>query len=672
MTEGTSDSRLRQDRGRTWEGKRLLYGAGFFLTLAVAALSVFKPTPLHRIDLLLYDLMVVGRATPPRSNVPVLVGIDEDSLAAYGQWPWPRYRLAALVEDLQKLGAQVVALDILMPEPDRSSPEMILAQRQRGLMKAPASMPPDDQDSHSRRLAVALSRGTTILGYYLDFSRPSAPRQQQSPPALPAGTILTSSPHSTDLWPRPKGLIRGLPLLTKAASAEGFTNALEDIDGTLRRAPLLLLSPEGKVLPSLALTSLLLASQERALHLVKDRAGTSLLWDDLRIPLDSAGNMLVDFRSEAHPYLSARTILDGKAAPGSLQGKIVLVGVWAKGLEDLHLGPSGKSINGLEIHATIIGNILAETFIARPDWARGAELFAVLFAGIVCTLLLSRFGFGLSLLTVMVGTTGCYWGARQLLVSQGVHLSPLLPILALVLVTAVLSLLKHGIEARKLHSRTQDLLEAQDDIIIGMSVLAEARDKDTGMHIRRTQRYVEILARQLATTPRYAHLTGQDVELLAKSAPLHDIGKVGIPDSILQKPGPLTADEYTVMQAHTLLGADAITRMVVGSGHAEKQHFLDYARQMIESHHERWDGHGYPHGLRGEQIPLAGRLMALADVYDALVSGRVYKKELSHAEVRDFIAQQSGTQFDPDIVAAFMARHEDFYKVAQEFADVTA
>jgi adenylate cyclase len=285
---------------------------------------------------------------------------------------------------------------------------------------------------------------------------------------------------------------------------------------------------------------------------------------------------------------------------------------------------------------------------------------------------LSRFGFGLSLLTVMAGTIGCYWGARQLLVSQGVHLSPLLPILALVLVTAVLSLLKHGIEARKLRSRTQDLLEAQDDIIISMSVLAEARDKDTGMHIRRTQRYVEILARQLATTPRYAHLTGQDVELLAKSAPLHDIGKVGIPDSILQKPGLLTADEYTVMQAHTLLGADAITRIVVDSGHAEKQHFLDYARQMIESHHERWDGHGYPHGLRGEEIPLAGRLMALADVYDALVSGRVYKKELSHAEVRDFIAQQSGTQFDPDIVAAFMARHEDFYKVAQAFADVTA
>jgi adenylate cyclase len=144
---------------------------------------------------------------------------------------------------------------------------------------------------------------------------------------------------------------------------------------------------------------------------------------------------------------------------------------------------------------------------------------------------------------------------------------------------------------------------------------------------------------------------------------------VGIPDNILQKPGKLTADEYTTMQTHAVIGAEALTRIMVSSAHPEKQNFLDYARQMTESHHERWDGHGYPHGLRGEEIPLAGRLMALADVYDALVSKRVYKKELTHAEVCDFIAQQSGTQFDPDIAAAFVARNEDFFKVAQEFSE---
>jgi adenylate cyclase len=244
--------------------------------------------------------------------------------------------------------------------------------------------------------------------------------------------------------------------------------------------------------------------------------------------------------------------------------------------------------------------------------------------------------------------------------------------MALVLITTCLGLLKYGIEARKLHARTQDLYEAQDEIIFSLSVLAESRDKDTGQHILRTQRYVEILARELAATPAYAHLTPSDIELYAKSAPLHDIGKVGIPDSILQKPGKLTEDEYTIMKTHPLIGAATLARIIVGHGHPEKRHFLNYAREMIEAHHERWDGGGYPHGLRGAAIPLAGRLMALADVYDALISKRVYKRGYSHAEVCDYIAAQSGTQFDPDLVAAFQRRHEEFFRVAQEHADVHA
>jgi CHASE2 domain-containing sensor protein len=668
MTDATTDGRLRQDRVRFREGEFALVAIGLCLTVVVALLSVFQPRAVQKADLLVYDLMVAGRTMPAQSSVPVLVGIDEESLAAFGQWPWPRYRLAMLIEQLQRLGAGVVALDILMPEPDRSSPEVIRSERQRDLMEAAAPAAHDDQDSNSQRLAAALRRGTTVLGFYFDFSRPTAPGRQQHPPALPAGTVITGPAHVADLWPKPLGQIRSLAVLTDAASAEGFTNALEDSDGTLRRVPMLL-SAEGRQLPSLALTALLLASPQRALHLGNGGAQTSLYWSNRRIPLDSAGNMLLDYRSGRYPYLSAKTILEGKVAPGSLRGKIVFVGAWAKGLEDTRLTPSGKSVNGLEVHATVIDDLLAGTFIVRPDWARGAELFAVLVAGIVCTLLLSRSGFAWSLLTVIAGTAGFYGGARQLLVVQGIHLSPLLPMVALVAITSVLSLLKYALEARKLRLRTQDLLEAQDEIIVSMSVLAEARDKETGGHILRTQRYVEILARQLAATPQYAHLKKSDIELLAKSAPLHDIGKVGIPDSILQKPGKLTADEYATMQSHTSIGAEALTRIVVGTGHPEKQAFLDYARQMTESHHERWDGDGYPRRLRGQEIPLAGRLMALADVYDALISKRVYKKELSHAEVREFIARQSGSQFDPDVVAAFEARSEAFFKVAQEFAD---
>jgi CHASE2 domain-containing sensor protein len=158
MTGGIADNRLRQDRGRFREGKLLLHAAGLCLTLAVALLSVFPPGSLQKADLLLYDLMVAGRATPPQSTAPVLVAIDEESLAALGQWPWPRYRLAMLVEQLQHLGAEVVALDILMPEPDRSSPEVIRMERQRDLAGAATPASPADQDSNSQRLAAALTQ----------------------------------------------------------------------------------------------------------------------------------------------------------------------------------------------------------------------------------------------------------------------------------------------------------------------------------------------------------------------------------------------------------------------------------------------------------------------------------------------------------------------------------
>jgi CHASE2 domain-containing sensor protein len=648
--------------------RRLLITAGLVLTLALALLLIFRPDPVQRAELRLYDQMLAGR-TSKQLSVPALVGIDEESLAAYGQWPWPRYRLAQLVDRLWRQGAEVVVLDFLMPEPDRSSPEVIRAERRRDGLEATGATAVDGKDSNSDRLAAALGRGKAVLAVHLDFSGREVLSARPAP-AMPPGMVFSSGPGSMDAWPRPTGAIRSLPQLTAASGAEGFTNTLKDIDGTLRRTPLLL-SRENETIPSLALAAMLVTSPDRRLGLIREGEDRFLQWDGRRIPLDEAGNMLIDFSAgqPPFPYHSARAVLSETLAKDSLRGRIVLVGSWATGLGDLHLAPGGRWMRGLEVHADVIANVMNGNFISRPRWAVGGELVAVVLLGLACTLLLSRSGFWLSLVVAIFGTVGCYWLGRYLLVSQGIALSPLLPMLTPIVLTSILGLLKYGIEASKVRQGIRDLVEAQDEIIVSMSVLSEARDRETGLHIVRTRRYVEILARQLARTPKYATLDDATIRLLAKSAPLHDVGKVGIPDDVLRKAGKLNADEYAVMQSHTLIGAAALRRIVDAGGHPEKSEFLRYARQMTESHHERWDGGGYPHGLRGEQIPLAGRLMALADVYDALVSARVYKKPLSHEEACEYIRQHSGTHFDPDVVAAFEARADEFAGIAREFRE---
>lgn len=651
-----------------WEGRYTLISTGLLLTICCSLLLIFPPLFLRQAELRLYDLMKNDHFSSTGSDVPVLVGIDEKSLKAYGQWPWPRYRIARLVERLRNLGADVIALDFLMAEQDRTSPDVIMAERQRELGSSLSSFTPSaPKDLNSQRLADAIAEGQTILGYFFDFSG-TAKSETGADPAVPAGMVIADETGSGADLPRPKGTIRSIPLLTAAAGAEGFTNAQHDIDGVLRRTPVLL-QHNGKYYPSLALGAVLLASRDRNIRLTHDSRETMLIWGSRRIPLDRNGNLLLTFRSAGTPfrYIPAKEILNSDHEIGSLRGKVVIIGACAKGLGDLHLVSSGRPLYGLEVHASIIDTILNKRYISSPGWAKGAELFAVIFLGIMSTVFLSRPGFMLSVITVVAGSGGSYWAGKELLRYVGLYISPLVPMLTPVLIMTVLSLLKYGIEAHKLKERNQNLIDAQNAIIVSMAVLTEARDKETGGHILRTQRYVEVLAQQLATLPHHSYLDKTSIELLAKSAPLHDIGKVGIPDYILHKTGSLTDEEFSVMKTHTLIGAHSLYMTIGGTEHPGNLNFLNYASQMAESHHEHWDGSGYPHGLRGKDIPLAGRLMTLADVYDALVSKRIYKRGFSHEEAKDLIIKESGKQFDPDVVAAFVAREMDFIRIAREF-----
>jgi putative two-component system response regulator len=216
--------------------------------------------------------------------------------------------------------------------------------------------------------------------------------------------------------------------------------------------------------------------------------------------------------------------------------------------------------------------------------------------------------------------------------------------------------------------QTQMVRAVQDATVLAMASLAETRDSDTGNHIRRTQFYVQALANKLKTHPRFcAFLTDEMIDLLFKTAPLHDIGKVGIPDRILLKPGRFTPEEFEIMKTHTTLGRDAIE-------HAESAlsvpvQFLKVAKQIAYGHQEKWDGSGYPEGDSGDDIPIPARLMAVADVYDALISRRVYKDGMPHEKAVGIIQEGSGSHFDPDIVEAFLAIRDEFRAIAARYAD---
>ena len=224
-------------------------------------------------------------------------------------------------------------------------------------------------------------------------------------------------------------------------------------------------------------------------------------------------------------------------------------------------------------------------------------------------------------------------------------------------------------QSEELMRRKLELIAAQDATITAFCALAEARDYETGNHIRRTQHYVRTLAERVREHPRFRdELTDEAIQLLFKSAPLHDIGKVAVPDAVLLKPGKLDRDEWEVMKRHTVFGRDAILQ-AEESLPPDSDSFLKTAREIAYGHHERWDGSGYPEGLAGDAIPLSARIMAVADVYDALISKRVYKSAFGHEEAVELIMRDRGTHFDPDLADAFHDIRADFRAIAERFSD---
>ncbi len=629
--------------------RRVVVICGLAAAIIATTLAVVRPSPLMREDYRVYDSFVRFGGPVSGTSGIAIVDIDERSLSEIGQWPWRRDVIGRLIDRARELGATAVALDILMAEPDRFARSIDAHDARRDEDPMPAAGP-------DAALADTIGRGRIVLGYAMTFARDA--RQSGACLSHPLPLVVSQSPserEDTALF-RASGAVCNLPQLERAAAGSGFLNAVPDADGILRRVPLVM-EYDGRVYPALGLAAVMAATGARPGSLqMRNAAAGALIVDDQPIPVDGRGNLLLRYRGQknAFLYVSAVDVLRGEASAQALRGTLVFVGATALGVKDVVTTPLDTLVAGVEVHATVADNLLRRDFLSRPDYALLLEAAAVFLLAIGVTLVCIWRGVAAS----AVLSFACLifiWGATFWAFSSGrVFVSPVLPTLGVVLAFGAVSTAAYAREHSKAERASVDLLRSQRLVIQSLLSLTETRDADTGRHSRRTQTFARLLAEQLSTHPRFRdYLTRERVDMLASLAPLHDIGKVGVPDRVLQKPTTLTADEYAEIQKHPSHGRDVIVRAERQVG-AEDDPVLMMAKEIVLTHHERWDGHGYPQGLREEEIPIAGRIVAIVDVYDALVTRRVYRDPLPFDEAVTLITERRGTHFDPAVVDAFL------------------
>jgi adenylate cyclase len=602
-------------------------------------LSIYRPPVIGGIERQTSDaLLRLARTHPPDGRV-VIVDIDERSLAAIGQWPWRRDVLGALVSHVRSLGAAAVAVDVLLSEPER---------------------PSEGSVSTDADLADALLEGKAVLGFALTFDRADG-----RPPSCvqhPVGLAIASSDPDRETEADPffhaTGAVCTLRMLSKAAGASGFLNAAPDSDGMLRRVPLLL-QYGGRVYPSLALAAVSMATGTRPSTLRV--ANSNTLWltlDDRAVPLDGKSHLLVRYRGvkRTFPYVSAADVLGEHMDPRAFAGKIVFIGTTALGTREVVATPLDTLFAGVEVHATVADNLLRGDFLRRPEHAVAFETLMAGAFGILAILLVVWLGFMRGAAAATLCAVAGWTASVVVLSSSGALISPLFPTMSMAGTLAIMSAVQVIFERSRADRAVEDKTASRRMMIQSLLSLTETRDAETGQHSRRTQRNMRLLAETLARRPQYrAYLTPERIEMLSTLAPLHDMGKVGVADRVLHKPAALTPDEIVEIRKHPALGREVIARAQADIGiDDDRDGVLALAKEIVYSHHEKWDGSGYPEGLRGEEIPLAGRLMAVVDVYDATVMRRRYQKAMSHDDAMKVIIDGRGTHFDPAVVDAFM------------------
>ncbi|MDR3322937.1 MAG: adenylate/guanylate cyclase domain-containing protein [Zoogloeaceae bacterium] len=431
---------------------------GVAITLGMMALYVAQPALICRLDLKVYDMLLPLRSAPAPSPVPVIIDLDDASLAAYGQFPWPRYRMADLVDKLRQYQVAAIGMDLLFVEPDRASPEEMrqALQRDKSVTLEFKGLPPELHD-YDQALARAVQEAPVVLGAYARFATEDGatlPETDAATPELPtlARVIERARPGAppfTRHLPVARQILLPLPVLRDKAPI-GLINAAPDSDGIVRQMPLLIQTRDA-VYPALALQTLMLSMGKRNLIAQSGPDGLeSIRIGSLVVPVSPQGSLHIPFigPGRTYPYISAREVLQQTALPEALAGKIVFVGTSAPGLLDIRATPLDSAYPGVEIHAAILDALLSQNAIRVPPWSPGLQLLAILSAGLIATLVFgfARPGIYLPIAVALLAAT--FLGARHFFV-QGLFVSPLYISMTIVLLGSLLLFLRFWQEEKQ-------------------------------------------------------------------------------------------------------------------------------------------------------------------------------------------------------------------------------
>ena len=453
------------------KGGRSIALYGILFSLLFLGVAAYRPAFLSLLDKKLYDVMhrsLVDYGTP----LPLIVDIDEKSLTEFGQWPWPRYYIAHLLEKIVAANAASVGLDIILAEPDRSSLKEVQRDLRKGLgFDLNLEGIPDRLHDNDAVLADVLAGGPYVIGYkFLASGDDNLP-----PGPLPLDVVIlqdAGSPEATVNLASGTGVVAPLPVFAEAVRHSGFVNVRPDDDSVIRRIPLLMRFHD-QIYPSLALASVMQALKaERVFLKVSDLGVEWLRLNETVIPVDASGNLLIRYRgkSKSFEYISAADLLNDRIDRENIAGRVVFVGTSAAGLKDTYTTPLDPLYPGVEIHAIVADNILNGVFLKRPAWAHGAELLATLCIGVLFSIILSMSRPWGSLLFLGLSTALLWFGGLWILQNENVFLSPLYPFVTIGGVFSFLSLLKFRLAEKQVFQRTREIERFESELNLAREI----------------------------------------------------------------------------------------------------------------------------------------------------------------------------------------------------------